>query len=99
MQPLISSLQSLVAVISLSLLDPQRSLETFYETGDVAQLTEAEQDHAPYISKPEALEELHKIFIQAALGLSTLAGPAILAWSIILKTMRDTSMARKEARE
>jgi nuclear pore complex protein Nup188 len=99
MQSLIPSLQSLVAVISLSLLDPQRSLESFYDTGDVAQLTETEQAHAPYISDLQALNDLHQILLHAASGLSTLASPTILAWSIILKTMRDTSMARREARE
>lgn len=99
MQTLIPSLQSLVAVISLSLLDPQRSLESFYDTGEVAQLTETEQVHIPYISDLNAINELHKILLDAASGVSSLASPAILAWSIILKAMRDTTMARKEARE
>ena len=98
MQSLIPSLQSLVAVISLSMVDCQRSLESFFAP-DAAQGDQEGQGHAAYISDLQTISDLQKILLEAASGLSPVASPAILAWSIILKAMRETSMARKEARE
>jgi nuclear pore complex protein Nup188 len=97
-QSLIPSLQSLVAVISLSLIDCQRSLESFFDP-DVAQIDQAGPGYTSYISDLQTIGDLHKIILDAASGLSPVASPAVLAWSIILKAMRETSMARKEARE
>jgi nuclear pore complex protein Nup188 len=99
MQYLIPSLQSLVAVISLSMLDPQRAIECFYDQQDVVQSIENGKTYTTYISDPQTITDLHQFLVDAASGLSSLASPAVLAWSIILKTMRDTVTARKEARE
>ena len=98
MQSLIPSLQSLVAVISLSLIDCQRSLESFFDP-EIAQIDQVEPGPASYIFDLQTISDLHKILVDAASGLSPVASPAVLAWSIILKAMRETSMARKEARE
>jgi nuclear pore complex protein Nup188 len=86
-------------VISLAVLDPQRALEDFFDAQDVSQSIEDGPRHTPYISDLQTMTDLHKLLIDAASALSPLASPAVLAWSIIVKAMRDTSTARKEARE
>jgi len=80
------------------MIDCQRSLESFFDP-DLAQGEQAGLGKTPYISELQTISELHKILLDAASGLSPVGSPAILAWSIILKAMRETSMARKEARE
>jgi len=97
-QSLIPSLRSLIAVVSLSLIDCQRSLESLFDP-EIALIDQAGPEYASYISDLQTINDLHKILFDAALGSSPVASPAVLSWSIILKAMRETSMARKEARE
>jgi nuclear pore complex protein Nup188 len=80
------------------MIDCQRSLESFFDP-DVVQSDHVGLGQAPYISDLQTISDLHKILFDTASGLSPVGSPAILAWSIILKAMRETSMARKEARE
>ncbi len=80
------------------MIDCQKSLESLFDP-DLAQGDHAGLGLIPYISDLQTIGDLHKILLDAASGLSPVGSPAVLAWSIILKAMRETSMARKEARE
>lgn len=56
-------------------------------------------EEPPLVADAEAINELYCIMVEAASASSTLAGPAILGWSLILRDMRNSSQARKEAQE
>lgn len=98
LQPLVTSLQSLVAMVSLSMLDPLSSLTRLNEQQHALPHAEAEQDHS-YLADIRAMINLHDMFLSAATRLSIIASPAILAWSVMLLSIRSSSTIRKEARE
>lgn len=98
MLPLVSALQSLVATISLAMIDPFNSMAHLDETPANVGIP-AGNDHSPYISDMATVTELNNVLVDAAMAVSPIASPAILAWTVILQDIRSTSSARKEARE
>lgn len=57
------------------------------------------KDDKPYILNIAAINELNDVLVDAAAACSTNASPAILAWSIILQTIREYALVSKETRE
>jgi nuclear pore complex protein Nup188 len=98
MQPVVQSIQSLSAIVSVTMLDLPRSIESL-ELQIMPEQGEEELGEPPLVSDTKAINEIHDIMFEAASSLSTLAGPAVLAWSLVLKNMRYVSQARREARE
>lgn len=94
-RPLLSSMQSLVATISLALIDPWGTI-AYLNVRDLGQETEADE---PYILDLAAIAELNTIFIEGASSLSPIASPAVFAWSLVLREIRSTSVSRREAQE
>ena len=56
-------------------------------------------DEVPYIFSLTGIRELDDIFLAAADACLTIASPAVLAWSIILQTLRESALSLKGPRE
>lgn len=93
---LMMSIQSLVSVVSLSMLDCQNTILRIYEDGQIDSV-ETEEGMASYITDLQTILTLHGIVWDAATNLSTIASPAILAWTLILFAMEDLTSKQTEA--
>lgn len=56
-------------------------------------------DGAPYLLNLAVINEVNDIFIEAACVCLSNASPAVLAWGVIMQTMRELALANKESRE
>ena len=95
-------MQSLITLVSLAILVLPVALDTLaqYTTAVTSAADSAESaESAPYILNPEAISEVNDILIEAATSCCITASPAVLAWSIILQTLREYALTFKEARE
>lgn len=80
------------------MLDVSSALDTLSTLSIVASVEETRSD-AAYLSNMTAFNETNDvIFTAASLCLKT-ASPAVLAWSIILQSLREYATTSKEARE
>ena len=57
------------------------------------------RDDAPYLLNPNAINEITEILVNAATNCLANASPAVLAWSIILQTIRESALVTRESRE
>lgn len=85
-------------MISFSLVNPGPSVDFLLDLQDHA-IPEGAQGGQPYITDLEGITELHRIMIETADSPSPIASPAIFGWAIFLRTVRDISATRREARE
>ena len=90
-------LQSLVTLVSLSLLNVQKSLEVISEISAAVTLAENPADAVPYLLNIGAITETNDILLEVAA--LTNASPAVLAWGIILQTIREHALLSRESRE
>ena len=93
-QALFSSVQSLVAMLSLSMLDChtmitriQREDSASKETSEIA---------GTFVGDVQTIATLHDILWNAGTSLSPIASPAVLAWSLILFQMDAWVKERRE---
>lgn len=93
-QALFSSVQSLVAMVSLSMLDChtmitriQREDSASKETSEIA---------GTFVGDVQTIATLHDILWNAGTSLSPIASPAVLAWSLILFQMDAWVKERRE---
>ena len=96
LQYLITPLKSLVSVVSLSILKLPLVVGRISvpdQAGSQSSL------HSPYITDLTNMADIHQFFLNMAEARSKTASLAVLAWSIILQTLRETVLSRKEARE
>lgn len=96
LQALMSSIQSLVSVISLSMLDCPRAIPQIWDD-EQNESSEPRESTALYITDLQSILTLHEIIWNAASNLSNVASPAVLAWSIILFNMKGLVDRRREA--
>lgn len=92
-------LQSLVTLISLALLNIQKALEIVSEISTAVTLAENPSDAVPYLLNISAITETNGILLEAGAATLTNASPAILAWGIILQTIREHALLFRESRE
>ncbi|MCJ1462634.1 hypothetical protein MMC07_001236 [Pseudocyphellaria aurata] len=92
-------LQSLVTLISLALLNIQRTLNSINEISLAVTLPENPSDAVPYITSIGTIAEMNDILLAAGKATLTNASPAIFAWSIILQTIREHALLYRESRE
>lgn len=92
-------LQSLVTLISLGLLKVQKALETVSEISAVVTVAENPSDAVPYLLNIGAITEMNEILLDAAAATLTAASPAVLAWGIILQSIREYALVFRESRE
>ena len=58
-----------------------------------------ENDGAPYLLSTRGVTEINDLLTETASVCLTVASPAVLAWGIIMQTMRELALTSKEARE
>ena len=89
-------LQSLTALVSLSILNVPLALELL-DQSFAAGVTKGSEGTSPYILESAAVNELNDIFFGAAsLKPSSLS---VLAWSIILQRLRELALTARETKE
>ncbi|CAD6584132.1 MAG: hypothetical protein ASARMPREDX12_001537 [Alectoria sarmentosa] len=89
-------LQSLTALISLSILNVPLTLELL-DQSSAAGVSTGSEGSFPYILNSAAVNELNDIFSGAA-SLRT-SSPSVLAWSIILQKLRELALTARESKE
>ena len=91
--------QSLVALVSLAILKLPIGLELLPQIPAASTAAPESNDDALYLLNSSAINEIHDIFIAAAEACPITASPAVLAWSIILQSLREYALLAKEKRE
>lgn len=89
-------LQSLTALISLSILNIPLTLELL-DQSFAAGVSAGSEGSSSYILNSAAVNELNDIFSGAA-SLKT-SSPSVLAWSIILQKLRELALTARESKE
>ena len=89
-------LQSLIALISLSILNIPLTLELL-DQSFAAGVSAGLEGSSPYVLNSAAVNELNDIFSGAA-SLKT-SSPSVLAWSIILQKLRELALTTRESKE
>lgn len=89
-------LQSLTALVSLSILNIPSALELL-DQSFAAGVSKGSAGSSPYILNSAAVNELNDIFSGAA-SLKT-SSPSVLAWSIILHKLRELALTARESKE
>ena len=90
-------LQSLAALISLTLLDINRTLELLSQPSTQTSTTPSSSPSLPYIFNHAVTRELNDLIIAVA-AIPT-ASPAVMAWSIITQTIRELATNNRDVRE
>lgn len=89
-------LQSLTALISLSILNIPLALELL-DQSFAAGVSTGSEGSSPYILISAAVNELNDIFSDAV-SLKA-SSPSVLAWSIILQKLRELALTARESKE
>lgn len=89
-------LQSLTAVVSLSILNAPLALKLL-DQSFAAGISKGSEGSSPYILDSAAVNELNDIFSDAA-SLKT-SSLSVLAWSIILQKLRELALTARETKE
>ena len=92
-------IQSLVALVSLAILKLPLALELLSEASTAGTAASESADSATYLFNAEAVNEIHDVLVAAAEACPTTASTAVLAWSVILQTLRQYALQAKEKRE
>ncbi|KAK4216696.1 nucleoporin subcomplex protein binding to Pom34-domain-containing protein [Rhypophila decipiens] len=90
---LIIPLKTLVCIISLKLINAKRAIPYLNQDIDL------EDSEDPYLASSDSITQIHRIIVGAANAGIMAAGPAILAWSIILLEMFNGYQERAERRD
>ena len=87
---------SLPALISLAILSLPSALDLL-ERSATANISTTSEDHLPYLLNAATVNEINDILIFAA-RLKP-ASPAVMAWAIMMNTLRDTALSTLESKE
>ncbi|KAK4693789.1 hypothetical protein P7C71_g3667, partial [Lecanoromycetidae sp. Uapishka_2] len=89
-------IQSLAALISLAIINIPLALDVLVQASASSTLTVTPK-HPPYLLDSAAVNEMNEIFIGAA-ALKT-SSPAVLAWGILMQSLRECALITRESRE
>ncbi len=84
-------------LVSLAILNTPKSLDAIVESAATGVSTITPTDGVPYILESAAVNELNEIFITVAP--LRVPSPAVLAWGILMHTVRETALVTRETRE
>jgi len=96
---LVSLLQLSAAATSVALLDPATSTSYLLESQARLQVEQDTDDNFFYFFDRNNIGEIHETFLNLASACIPLASPAVLAWGIVLYTIRELGLSAKETRE
>ncbi|QSZ37605.1 hypothetical protein DSL72_008704 [Monilinia vaccinii-corymbosi] len=88
-------LQTISAVVTITMLNVSNCVVSLEKSLDLGPTDLAEGPNKPWLLNEIAILKLHEILIDAASANYTAAGPAVLAWSVILKHIRARVSNRK----
>ena len=92
-------LQSLASLVSLAMLQVPAALD-FLSQLSSTNITVADAiEESPYFLNLSAVNEANNIFVESASVCLINASLAVLAWGIIMQTMRESALASKGLRE
>ena len=91
-------LQSLIALVSVSVLGIARSIEGLQGLSGMA-IEGADKNDVPYLLNPNCVTEVNELLIQAAEKVLRNASVAVFAWSIISQTIQLITNDIREGRE
>ncbi|KAI9838501.1 MAG: hypothetical protein M1838_004557 [Thelocarpon superellum] len=97
-QPLVVPFKSLIAVNTVTMLKLPFSLERLLDAIEHRASPSAATSPS-FVEDTAALLEMHELFLSAASACWTTACPAVFAWGILLQTMRELVLSRREATE
>ncbi|KAI4141166.1 MAG: hypothetical protein L6R39_005486, partial [Caloplaca ligustica] len=91
-------LQSLTSLVSLAVLRIPTALHMIEPLSVMAASAAEITGSAPYLSNPDVCNEITEILVNAASERLQVASPAVLAWSIILQSMREQASQPRDTR-
>lgn len=84
-------------LVSLAVLNTLKALDAIIESSAIGVSTITSTDGVPYILDSAVVGELNEIFI--SLAPLKVPSPAVLAWGILMHTVRETALVTRETRE
>lgn len=81
------------------MLQAPAALDLLYQLSTASSSAGDGTEEAPYLLNLTAVSEVNNIFIEAASVCLLNASLAVLAWGIVMQTMRELALAYKESRE
>ncbi|KAI7402486.1 hypothetical protein KC336_g14417 [Hortaea werneckii] len=100
--PDVSHIQSLASMVSLAMLAPAHTIPSIQESAstqsDGAITYPQLPNQQPFYIKDETVSELHKLFLYSVAEGVDLALPAVYAWALIVKAIRDIAIPLSQAR-
>lgn len=94
----IQRMQSTGALVTLSLLDPASTI-TALAADAASELSQRARKPTEYFLDADTVGEIHEILLQSANVGNIYAGPAVLAWALILNDILQLAATAKELRE
>ncbi|KAL8906109.1 MAG: hypothetical protein Q9207_002241 [Kuettlingeria erythrocarpa] len=92
-------LQSLTSLISLAILKLPTALHMLESLSASTGSTGESSGGAAYLLNLSVCHEVSEILVNAGSGCLRIASPAVLAWSIILRTLREQAFEYRETRD
>ncbi|PQE16945.1 hypothetical protein CJF30_00003662 [Rutstroemia sp. NJR-2017a BBW] len=97
LQAFVLPMQTLSTVISSAILTTDNCLVSLNETIEMTAAGFGKKPETPWLLNEDAIRKLHEILMAAAPSAYITAGPALLAWSVILKQIGWRVGNRREA--
>ncbi|KAL8952756.1 MAG: hypothetical protein Q9222_001341 [Ikaeria aurantiellina] len=94
-----TELQHLISLTSLAILRLPSALNFIKSVSISASSKEKLDGGTPYLFDSDGCSDITEILANAASECSRVASPAILAWSILLQTLREQAFGLREARD
>ncbi|KAL8836341.1 MAG: hypothetical protein Q9170_002955 [Blastenia crenularia] len=92
-------LQSLTSLVSLAILRIPFALREIESLSATAGAVEETAAGAVYLMSPDTCNEVTEVLVNAASESLRVASPAVLAWSIVLQTLREQAFGSRDTRE
>ncbi|KAF7502876.1 hypothetical protein GJ744_004971 [Endocarpon pusillum] len=96
---LVGLLQVSASTTSLAILDPGMSISYLLESQVTLQVEQDTDENVFYFFDRNNIGEIQEIFLNLAGACIPLASPAVLAWGIVLYTIRELGLSAKDTRE
>ncbi|KAL9108262.1 MAG: hypothetical protein Q9227_007000 [Pyrenula ochraceoflavens] len=96
--PLLNALQSLTPLVTLAVLNVNDCIQHLLQSPQRS-FEENDSSHHYYFLDREYIDDIHRIFLDAAATRSRIASVPVLAWGLLCYTIRDAASVMRETRE
>ena len=94
----IEHIQLSASLVTITLLSPAAAISTLYSAHSSTPSLRP-TDSPEYFFDPDAACDLHRLLIDETVPNAAQAGPAMLAWAVVLQLLKTSAVAAKEGRE